>query len=298
MRAGILVPTVFAICFIGAYQGSSSFGDLVVLIAFGLIGWIMKQYGWARAPLILGYILGKLIEKYLFISMGRYQFEWLERPGVIAIFAVTILVLARPVVAAIFRARRAAPVAPDAAATTIETCAIERIIGPALWGLAALGFAAAFWSAMDWRLAARLMPQTAATAGLIVIGCAGATMIVARLQGRPAPMMRARARADGGVRRPQRARMIYRRLRHTRSCGSPACSLRVLVVGMLPAIGLYMFVYMVTEGRTRLVPAVLITISLWIGMYLLFQKLLHVPWPPSLLGDELPWLRTMLQRLI
>jgi len=94
LRAGILVPTVAAICFIGAYQGSRSFGDLVTLIAFGLLGWIMKQYGWARAPLILGFILGKLIEKYLFISVGRYQFEWLSRPAVMVILGVTVLVLA------------------------------------------------------------------------------------------------------------------------------------------------------------------------------------------------------------
>jgi len=54
LRAGILIPSVFAVCFVGAYQGSLSFGDLVLLVAFGLIGWAMKRYGWARAPLILG----------------------------------------------------------------------------------------------------------------------------------------------------------------------------------------------------------------------------------------------------
>ena len=93
---------VFAVCFVGAFQGSRSYGDLVVLVVFGLLGWTMKQYGWARAPLILGFVLGKLIEKYLFISVGRYQFEWLERPGVIAIFVLTALVLARPIVAALY----------------------------------------------------------------------------------------------------------------------------------------------------------------------------------------------------
>ena len=75
LRAGILIPTVFAVCFVGAYQGSVSYGDLVLLVAFGIVGWMMKRYGWARAPLILGFVLGKLIEKYLFISMGRYQFD-------------------------------------------------------------------------------------------------------------------------------------------------------------------------------------------------------------------------------
>jgi hypothetical protein len=54
----------------------------------------------------------------------------------------------------------------------------------------------------------------------------------------------------------------------------------------------------VTIGRTRPAPAALITLSLWIGMYLLFVKLLHVPWPPSLLGDILPDWREITGRLI
>jgi hypothetical protein len=42
----------------------------------------------------------------------------------------------------------------------------------------------------------------------------------------------------------------------------------------------------------------LIAIPLWIAMYLLFNTLLHVPWPPSLLGDACPQLRAMLAGLI
>src|SRR5215470_660928 len=141
LRAGILIPTVFAVCFVGAYQGSRSFGDLVVLVVFGLLGWIMKQYGWARAPLILGFVLGKLIEKYLFISIGRYQFEWLQRPGVIAIFAVTVLVLASPLFTALYKMWKPAPApvpaaVPDAApapeSAPSDSFSIERLLGPAL----------------------------------------------------------------------------------------------------------------------------------------------------------------------
>ncbi len=69
-------------------------------------------------------------------------------------------------------------------------------------------------------------------------------------------------------------------------------------IGMMPAMGLYMFFYMATVGRTRFVPSLIITVSLWIGMYLLFVKLLHVPWPPSLLGDWFPELRDLTRRLI
>jgi hypothetical protein len=43
---------------------------------------------------------------------------------------------------------------------------------------------------------------------------------------------------------------------------------------------------------------VLIAVPLWIAMYLLFNTLLHVPWPPALLGDTFPQLRSMLAGLI
>jgi hypothetical protein len=72
----------------------------------------------------------------------------------------------------------------------------------------------------------------------------------------------------------------------------------VLLIGLMPAMGLYMFLYMSTAGRTRWPTALIITISLWFGFYVLFVKLLHVPWPPSLLGDVFPDLREWTGRLI
>ena len=89
--AGILVPTVVAIVFIGAYSATRDIGDLMVLIMFSVIGWGMKRFGWARAPVLLGLVLGDLVEQYLFISTSRYGSEWLTRPGVIFIFMIPVL---------------------------------------------------------------------------------------------------------------------------------------------------------------------------------------------------------------
>jgi hypothetical protein len=63
-------------------------------------------------------------------------------------------------------------------------------------------------------------------------------------------------------------------------------------------MGLFMFAYMSTAGKTRWSMALIITVSLWTGFYILFVELLHVPWPPSLLGDALPDLREWTGRLI
>jgi putative tricarboxylic transport membrane protein len=300
IRAGVLVPCVIAISFVGAYQGSRSFGDLVVLLAFGAVGWIMKRFGWARAPLILGFILGKLIEKYLFISIGRYGLEWLERPAVLAILAVTALILARPLFGLALRrwrgaAREPAP-APQAGAAAVAVSPVDRIAGPALWAIAALGFAGALWSATDWRLAARLMPQTAAAGGLIVIAIAAATAGIGAARGRPAVASRARSEIRGTLDGLAET-IVYGRLA-VQIVWLLGLLAGVFLIGMMPALGLFMLLYMVVEGRTRVGTAVLIVAPLWAGMYVLFVKLLHVPWPPSLLGDALPWLRAASGRLI
>jgi TctA family transporter len=330
LRSGILIPTVFAVCFVGAFQGSRSFGDLVVLVVFGLLGWTMKQYGWARAPLILGFVLGKLIEKYLFISVGRYQFEWLERPGVIAVFVLTALVLARPLLTALYGWLRPAPLGAPAtaalsasgvagpalaAASTDITGAVDartptlldaaalpgpagisiaRILGPGLWVMAFLGFAAAFWSASGWRFSARLMPQTAATAGIIVIACAAIAALMARGRGKSSS---ARTSYDVVKSHSLPEKTVYLRF-GIEALWLGGLLLGVLTIGMLPAIALYVFLHMVTAGKIRLPTALIITASLAIGFYVLFAKLLHVPWPPSLLGDAFPDLRELSGQLI
>jgi TctA family transporter len=369
LRAGILIPTVFAVCFVGAYQGSLSFGDLVVLVSFGLIGWTMKRHGWARAPLILGFVLGKLIEKYLFISVGRYQFEWLQRPGVIAIFAITVLVLASPLVRAFYRMWRPAPVLtgaslgrgraagsapppcgegpgagggrwgatppqlPDppphpspsrnrvyagfgqliegsksatadfdrgegvaAAAFRSNTFSIDRVVGSGLWVLAFLALAAAFWSAAGWRFSARLMPQTAAAAGLIVIACAGLAAALGKLQGKPALAKKTGHEVAGALGELAETTVYARFL--VEALWLMGLLAGVMLIGLMPALGLFMFSYMSTAGRTRWPLALIITITFWIGFYILFVKLLHVPWPPSLLGDAFPGLREWTGRLI
>ncbi|MGH6886625.1 MAG: tripartite tricarboxylate transporter permease, partial [Geminicoccales bacterium] len=81
VRYTILLPLVVAVIYVGAFQGSRSWGDLYVLLIFGVIGWVMKRFGWPRPPLILGFVLGGIFERYLFISVERYGLEWLERPG-------------------------------------------------------------------------------------------------------------------------------------------------------------------------------------------------------------------------
>jgi len=61
--------------------------------------------GWPRAPLVLGLVLGKIAENYLYISVARYDAGWLTRPVVLALLAIAIGVIFYPAIQA-WRARR------------------------------------------------------------------------------------------------------------------------------------------------------------------------------------------------
>jgi len=96
LRYTLILPAVLGIIYIGAFEASRQWGDLFTLLFFGLVGWIMKQLKWPRPPLILGVVLGDIIERYLFISIERYGLSWMLRPIVVLLFALAILGLVRP----------------------------------------------------------------------------------------------------------------------------------------------------------------------------------------------------------
>jgi putative tricarboxylic transport membrane protein len=78
-----LAPPIVVTIFFGAFQSSQHFGDLFALLGLGFVGWLMKQLGWPRAPFLVGFVLTKPTEQYLWLSISRYGLEWLWRPGVI-----------------------------------------------------------------------------------------------------------------------------------------------------------------------------------------------------------------------
>ncbi len=98
VRHAIILPLILAVLFVGAFQGNRDWGDLVILVVFGLVGWVMKRMGWPRPPVILGVVLGGIIERYLWISSKRYGFEWISNWLVIVLFVVALVVLALPLI--------------------------------------------------------------------------------------------------------------------------------------------------------------------------------------------------------
>jgi putative tricarboxylic transport membrane protein len=100
VRGGLLIPAILVLVFIGSYTSNNHYGDLIVTLIFGGIGYLMLLAGWPRAPFVLGLVLGKIAENYLYISTARYEAAWLTRPVVLILIAIAVAVIVYPLLQA------------------------------------------------------------------------------------------------------------------------------------------------------------------------------------------------------
>jgi len=60
-----LMPIVFVLCVVGTYALSQRVFDIYVMLFFGIVGFLLRQMRYPMAPLVLGIILGDLLDKSL-----------------------------------------------------------------------------------------------------------------------------------------------------------------------------------------------------------------------------------------
>ncbi|HZA52080.1 MAG TPA: tripartite tricarboxylate transporter permease, partial [Myxococcaceae bacterium] len=94
----ILFPVVLVLCVVGAYALGNSMDDVYVLLAFGVLGYLMVKGGFPLAPFILGVILSEPLETNFVRSLMSDPDPWqfLTRPmsGVLLAAAVASVVFA------------------------------------------------------------------------------------------------------------------------------------------------------------------------------------------------------------
>jgi putative tricarboxylic transport membrane protein len=60
-----LMPVVFVLCTIGAFAITSRVFDIWVMLAFGVLGFVLREMRYPMAPLVLGLVLGDILDKSL-----------------------------------------------------------------------------------------------------------------------------------------------------------------------------------------------------------------------------------------
>ena len=89
----LIVPIIFVLCTVGAFAISGRLFDVQVMLVFGLVGFALRHWGYPMAPLVLGIVLGDLLEKNLrralLLSDGDLT-PFFTRP-ISAVFAALII---------------------------------------------------------------------------------------------------------------------------------------------------------------------------------------------------------------
>jgi putative tricarboxylic transport membrane protein len=106
-----LYPLILGFCAVGVYSVHQSVTDLWLLSFFGLLGYLFRIFDYPSAPLVLGLVLGPLIERSLRQSMVLSQGSatiFFTRPLSATLILLSILLLAAPLVMAFLKGKRTA----------------------------------------------------------------------------------------------------------------------------------------------------------------------------------------------
>ena len=286
VRASLIMPFILLLTYLGAFAEKNAFEDLIVTLIFGLLGWIMVKLDWQRPPLLLGLVLGPLMENRLFLSTDNYGLAWLWRPGVLILFAITLFGIFYPVlkerwsrkqsegpVSAISAmAAGAAPPASQEERGAIRfwdilfTFILVAALALGLWQSKAFGFRAGLF---PWAIG---YPVLAFTIIQLVLELLGKV----RLSG-----------MEGGPELDLPQSVVIRR----------TAAILGWILGFLAGIWLLGFslavpvitlLYLKVSGEKWLI-TVTLTLITWACFYGLFDYSLHIPFPEGALFGWLQW---------
>jgi len=88
------VPMIFVLCVVGTYALSSRLFDVWTMLLFGLLGYALRKFSFPVAPLVLGIVLGDLMEKSLrrgLVLSDGDLLPFVTRPIAAVLFAAIVL---------------------------------------------------------------------------------------------------------------------------------------------------------------------------------------------------------------
>ena len=105
----LLYPAILLFCVIGIYSANTNVAQLAICAVFAVFGYVLLKFGCEPAPLVLGFILGPLMEenlrRSLVISRGD-PMVFIERPISASLLATTVVIVVALIVLPQFRSTR------------------------------------------------------------------------------------------------------------------------------------------------------------------------------------------------
>lgn len=276
LQGHIILPAIMLVVFMGAWVGNGTLGNWIVLLAFGFIGYFMKLGGWPRPPIVLGFVLGKIMEEAMNLSMQVHGWGSFTRPIVLIIIALTIITVIFAVRSQRKKRAQREVQGNEAGVNSIQEEAMVVEEGgkdcpPASWPIATLlilVFAYCFYEAIPWSFSPKLFPQTVATVGLLL--AVGA--LVFDLKGISA-MKAGTASADVvGIDKPYVLKSLYF------LSWLVGIFISTLIIGQFPTLLLFVIFYLKFWGKFGWKLIAIYTACAVAFLLIMFNEIVPVMW--------------------
>ena len=288
LRYTLILPPVLCLVYIGAFEGERQWGDLYSLLFFGVIAWGMKHFKWPRPPLVLGFILGKIIERYMFISIGRYGADWMMRPVVAILFGMALLTLVGPFIQDIRTHGGVKGMLSDFHRAHFSGSQILPLFLLGLMGVM-------FYEASSWRFGAKIVPMIVGGGGLVFCSMTllndifkrnAVTAVRLGNDGKPLDQ-KMHMDIASNVSHLDNEVILRRGALFFGWMVFFLCSMATL--GLIPTVPVFIVLLMRSEGGESWLTAIGMAVFMAVFIYFVFDQLLGVPWPGSYLGDVWMW---------
>jgi TctA family transporter len=294
LRYTLIMPCVLSLIYIGAFEHSRNWGDLFSLLFFGVLGWAMKHFRWPRPPLVLGFILGSILERYLFISIERYGLAWMLRPVVVVMLAMSALSLLRPLLQDIRAHHGIRAMLSSFGRPRLST---DNLFPAALLALLVV----MLWMSLPWPLEAKIVPTIVGIGAIIAcsLSLANDVLGVRHAAGGDGLAEEARAAVSQKIHMDIASKTGHLPgyvilIRGFVFFGWMVAFLgSMALVGLIPTVPIFVIAYMRLEGPERWRHAVLMAAVMTALIYGVFDQLLSIPWPSTLLGTWFPALKVI-----
>jgi len=312
LRYSLILPVVLCMVYIGAFEGKRQWGDLYALLCFGVLAWGMKHFKWPRPPLVLGFILGSILERYMFISIQRYGTSWLY-PSVfwsdVSVFGQTMNV----------------PLIKNFIVVLMFTASFLSLLGPFLKDVKAHGglrgmfleyhrphfqwsqifpvillciFIVMMSEAVQWNFYAKIIPTIVGT-GAILFCSLSLLNDIFKSQNHKARSLEKQAKGEIGAKIhmdiASSVEHLPARTLITRGAIFFGWMLGFLssmaLIGLIPTVPIFIISFMRVEAKEPWRIVLPMAIFMLFFIYLLFDQLLAIPWPGSVIGDYFPIIR-------
>jgi len=236
----------------------------------------------------LGFILGAILERYMFISIQRYGGGWLTRPLVIALFAMALLSLVRPFLLDVKAHGGMRGMLSDFHAPKFNLTHIFPVLMLCI-------FAVMMAEAVTWNFSAKIIPM--------IVGTGAITFCLLSLANEVFKGDTHKKREEERAARGEAAEKMHMDIASTIDHMTPKeIAIRgaiffgwmigflasMALIGLIPTVPLFIVAFMRVEGNEPwriTLPMAICTTAL---VYIVFDQLLTIPWPGSVLGDLWP----------